>query len=60
MLILDAPESDAGLDWRWYLDIFHSEPRTAVYDRFGGLIDPISQLSIDDAHKLIYGVPSIR
>ena len=60
MLIFDAPESDAGLGWGLHLRVFESKPHTAVYYRFGGLIDQccevISQLGIDDARKLIYGV----
>jgi hypothetical protein len=60
MLIFDAPEPDVGLGGSLHLGVPQSEPHTAVYYRFGGLIDqccdPISQLGIDDAHKLIYRV----
>ena len=60
MLIFDAPEPDAGLGWGLHLGVPQSEPHTAVYYRLGGLIDQccevISQLDIDDVHKLIYGV----
>ena len=60
MLTFDAPEPDAGLGWGLHLGVPQSEPHTAVYYRFGGLIDQccevFSQLGIDDAHKLVYGV----
>ncbi len=60
MLIFNAPKPNTGLGWSLHLGVLESEPHTAVYYRFGGLIDQgsevISQLSIDDAHKLIYGV----
>ena len=60
MLILDTPEPDAGLGGCLHLGVLESEPHTAVYYRFGGLIDQccevISQLGIDDAHKLLYGI----
>ena len=60
MLIFNAPEPDAGLRGGLHLGVLESKPHTAVYYRFGGLIDQccevLSQLSIDDAHKLIYGV----
>ena len=45
MLIIYAPESDAGLGRCLYLDIPQSEPHTAVYYRLGGLIDQGSDLS---------------
>ena len=45
MLIFNAPESDAGLSRSLNLDIFQSEPHTAVYYRFGGLIDQCCDLS---------------
>ena len=60
MLIFDTPEPDTGLGGGLHLDIFQSKPHTSVYYRIGGLIDQccevISQLGIDDAHQLIYGV----
>jgi len=60
MLIFNTPEPYTGLGGGLHLGVSQSEPHTAVYYRFGGLIDQccevISQLSIDDAHKLIYGV----
>ena|GEM_PF-2589253 len=58
MLIFNAPEPDTGLGGGLHLGVSQSEPHTAVYYRFGGLIDQgsdlSSQLGIDDAHKLIY------
>jgi hypothetical protein len=45
MLILDTPEPDAGLGWCLHLGVLESEPHTAVYHRFGGLINQCRDLS---------------
>jgi len=45
MLIIYAPEPDAGLSRSLNLGIFESETHTAVYYRFGGLIDQSCDLS---------------
>ena len=45
MLIIYAPESDTGLGGGLYLGVSQSEPHTAVYYRFGGLIDQGCDLS---------------
>jgi len=64
VLIFDTPEPDTGLGWGLHLDILEPEPHTAVYYRFGGLIDQccevISQLSIDDATSLSMAFTKLR
>ena len=44
MLTFDAPEPDAGLGLSLHLGVSQSEPHTAVYYRFGGLIDQCRDL----------------
>ena len=45
MLIFNTPEPDAGLGGGLHLGVSQSKSHTAVYYRFGGLIDQCRDLS---------------